>query len=79
MKQKDTNSSSGNKSKTTKLSSDDLERRLINALDSQPNNANLLGKAIDFFLKVKSKTDAIEEDLDMEALKRIGLIAERSN
>lgn len=65
----------GDKSKRKKLSSDDLERRLINALDSQPNNANLLGKAIDFFIKVKSKSESMEEDFDMEALKRLGVIA----
>ena len=61
---------------TNSLSSNDLEQRLIMALDSQPNNANLLGKAIDFFIKVKNKSDSMEDEIDMEALKRVGIVAE---
>ena len=64
---------------TTKLTSDYLEKRLIDALGQQPNNANLIGKAIDFYLKVRVKSDLIEDDIDMEALKRSGIIAEYSN
>ena len=64
----------GNKSKITKLSSDDLERRLINALDRQPDNANLLGKAIDFFIKVKDKASEMEEEIDIKELINSGLV-----
>jgi len=55
------------------LSSEDLEKRIVDALNAQPNNAQLLGKAIEFFIKVKSKTETMDTDLDMELLKEIGL------
>jgi len=64
----------GNKSKVEKLSSEDLERRLINALDRQPDNANLLGKAIDFFIKVKDKASEMEEEIDIKELINLGLV-----
>lgn len=57
-----------------KLSAEGLEKLIIAALNEQPNNANLLGKAIEFFIKVKGKSETIEDDLDMEALKKIGII-----
>ena len=61
---------------TTRLSSDDLEKRLLMALEINPNNPNLLRTAIDFYLKVMIKSDSMEDEIDMEALKRIGIIAE---
>jgi len=61
---------------TTRLSSDDLEKRLLMALEVNPNNPNLLRTAIDFYLKVMIKSDSMEDEIDMEALKRIGIIAE---
>ena len=61
---------------TTRLSSDDLEKRLLMALEINPHNANLLRTAIDFYLKVMIKSDSMEDEIDMEALKRIGIIAE---
>lgn len=66
--------SPGVASKVVKLSSEDLERRLINALDRQPDNANLLGKAIDFFIKVKDKSSEMKDEINMEMLKEIGLV-----
>ena len=57
----------------TKLSAKDLEKRLTIALDNNPGNANLLRTAIEFFIKIKGKTDAIDDDLDMEVLKQIGI------
>ena len=57
-----------------KLSSEDLERRLINALNSQPNNANLLGKAIDFYIKVKGKESEMEEQIDITELLTNGIV-----
>lgn len=56
-----------------KLSSEDLEKRIVAALNRHPDNAQILGKAIEFFIKVKAKTDTMESDLDMELLKEIGL------
>ena len=57
-----------------KLSSEDLEKRIISALNEQPNNAQLLGKAIEFFIKIKGKVETIDESFDMEELRRLGLI-----
>ena len=64
---------------TIKLSADYLEECLMSALFNQPNNANLIGKAIDFYLKVRVKSDTMEDDIDMEELRRSGIIAEYSN
>ena len=58
----------------TTLNSETLEKLLVNALKKHPDNANLLGKAIEFFLKIKGKTDAMNEEWDMEELGRIGLL-----
>lgn len=71
---KGTKTPPGPGSKITKLSSDDLERRLINALDRQPDNANLLGKAIDFFIKVKDKASEMEEEIDIGELINSGIV-----
>lgn len=60
---------------TTKLSAEYLEKCLTEALKINPNNPNLLRTAIEFFIKIKGKTDAIEDDLDMEVLKQIGIEA----
>ncbi|GAH39340.1 unnamed protein product [marine sediment metagenome] len=40
-----------------KLSSEDLEKRIVSALNTQPNNAQILGKAIEFFIKIKGKEE----------------------
>ena len=61
-----------------KLSSEDLEKRIISALNTQPNNAQLLGKAIEFFIKIKGKVETIDESFDMEELRRLGLITDVS-
>lgn len=62
-------------SKTQNLTSADLERRICEALDKQPNNAQILGKAIDFFVKVKGiDKEVLKEDIDMEMLKNLGIL-----
>ena len=63
----------GSTSKTTKLSADYLEKCLTEALAINPNNPNLLRTAIEFFIKIKGKTDKLDDDLDMEVLKAIGV------
>ena len=35
------------------LSSEGLEQRIVDALNKQPNNAQILGKAIEFLLKLR--------------------------
>lgn len=61
-----------------KLSSEDLENRIVAALNKQPTNAQLLGKAIEFFIKVKGKEEEIDESIDMEALREIGITSTSS-
>ena len=58
---------------TTTLSADYLEECLTAALKEHPDNPNLLRTAIEFFIKIKGKSDAIDDDLDMEVLKQIGI------
>jgi len=61
-----------------KLSSEDLEKRIVAALNKQPTNAQLLGKAIEFFIKIKGKEEEIDESIDMEALREIGITSTSS-
>lgn len=61
-----------------KLSSEDLEKRIISALNVQPNNAQLLGKAIEFFIKIRGKEEEIDDNIDMEALREIGITSTSS-
>jgi len=68
--------SSGHPDPIETLSSEGLEKRIVDALNKQPNNAQILGKAIEFFIKIKGKSDIIDESFDMEELKRLGLIAD---
>lgn len=64
----------GNNSEITKLTSENLEKRLINALDRQPDNANILGKAIDFFIKVKgTDTEGLDREIDMEGFLKVDI------
>jgi len=58
---------------TTTLSADYLEKCLTAALIKNPGNPNLLRTAIDFFIKIKGKSDDIDDDFDMEVLKQIGI------
>jgi len=61
-----------------KLSREDLEKRIVDALNRHPDNAQILGKAIEFFIKVKGKTETISDTIDMEALRQIGVNIKRS-
>ena len=61
-----------------KLSREDLEKRIVAALNRHPDNAQILGKAIEFFIKVKGKTETISDTIDMEALRQIGVNIKRS-
>ena len=58
----------------TTLNSESIEKLLVNALKKQPYNANLIGKATEFFLKVKNLNDTMEDELDMEALLELGIV-----
>ena len=53
--------------KIESLSFDNLEKRIVDALNRYPDNAILLGKAIDFVIKVKGgDKEGLNELLDME-------------
>ena len=74
-KKKNITNSGAPGSGTQTLTSADLERRILEALDKQPNNAQILGKAIDFFIKVKGiDKEILKEDIDMEMLKNLGIL-----
>ncbi len=60
--------------KYTKINSVTIEAVLLEGANTGNTNlANLARCMIDFFVKIKGKTDEIEDDIDMEALKEIGI------
>ena len=59
----------------TKLSAEYIEKCLMVALENNPGNPNLIRTATDFYLKILIKSDTMEDEIDMEALKNIGIIA----
>ena len=63
----------------TILTAEYLEKCLTSALAEHPDNPNLLRTAIEFFIKIKGKNDSIDDDIDMEVLKQIGISLSNSN
>ena len=61
--------------KPLKLTEEYIEQLIINGLEANPGNIQLIGKATEFFIKVKDKASGMEEEIDMEAFRRIGLSA----
>jgi hypothetical protein len=61
------------------LTEEYIERKIYDGLEANPGNIQLIGKATEFFIKVKGKTNEIEDDIDMEALKEIGINIKSSN
>ena len=62
------------KKKFTKINSVTIEAVLLEGANTGNTSlANLARCMIDFFVKIKGKTDEIEDDIDMEALKEIGI------
>jgi len=55
------------------LTKEYIEQLICDGLESNPGNANLIGKAVEFYIKIKGNTTTIEDDIDMEVLKEIGL------
>ena len=57
-----------------KLTESYIEQKILDALEDDPKNTTLIGKAVDFYARVKSgKAEELKDEIDMEVLKRIGL------
>jgi UDP-2,3-diacylglucosamine pyrophosphatase LpxH len=63
-----------NDSKTKKLTEEFIENLIIKGLEDNPGNVQLIGKATEFFIKVKGKATEMEDEIDMEKLKEIGIV-----
>ncbi len=58
----------------TKINADTIEAVLLEGANTGDTSmANLARCMIDFVIKIKGKTDEIDENIDMEALKAIGI------
>ena len=56
-----------------KLTEEFIEQLIVDGLEANPGNVQLIGKATEFYIKVKNKVSEIEDNIDMEALKEIGI------
>ena len=67
--------------KYSKITEDMLEKAILDWLNKNipKSKENAIRAAVDFFIKIKNKTDTMDEDLDMEALKKIGIISKDSD
>ncbi|KKM89864.1 hypothetical protein LCGC14_1244440 [marine sediment metagenome] len=64
----------------TKINADTIEAVLLEGANTGDTSmANLARCMIDFVIKIKGKTDEIDENIDMEALKAIGINITSSN
>jgi len=57
-----------------KLTEEFIENLIVEGLENNPGNVQLIGKATDFFIKVIGKKDEMEDEIDMEKLKEIGIV-----
>ena len=57
-----------------KLTEKYIEELIYDGLENNPGNVQLIGKATDFFIKVIGKKDEMEDEIDMEKLKEIGIV-----
>ena len=57
-----------------KLTEEYIEDLIVQGLEDYPGNIQLIGKATEFFIKVKSKTSEMEEDMDISELLKNGII-----
>ncbi|KKM77621.1 hypothetical protein LCGC14_1368140 [marine sediment metagenome] len=59
--------------KYTKVNEETIEKTLLELVNMRAIDAGLVRCMIDFFVKIKGRTDEIEDKIDMEALKEIGI------
>ena len=57
----------------TKINEDTIEKVLLEVINNGVLNATTVRCLVDFYIKMNVKDDVIEDDIDMEALKQIGL------
>lgn len=63
----------------TKVNEETIEATLLNLVNAGQLDAGLVRCMIDFFIKIKGKTDTIEENIDMEVLRQIGINVKNNN
>jgi len=57
----------------TKIDVEAIEKALLELLNSGVVTPQVVKNMIDFYLKIGSKKEVLEEDIDMEVLKQIGI------
>ena len=57
-----------------KLTEAYIERKIYDGLENNPNNVQLIGKATEFFIKVKDKASEMEEEIDIKELLNLGIV-----
>ena len=65
--------------KYTKINEETIEKTLLELVNMKAIDTGLVRSMIDFFVKIKGKTDEIEDKIDMEALKEIGINIKNSS
>lgn len=65
--------------KYDKINEKVIEDILLRLVNGGLVDTALVRNMVEFFIKIKSKTDTMEDDLDMEVLKEIGLKITNSN
>ena len=61
-----------------KLTEEYIEQLIVQGLEDNPGNIPLIGRTTEFFIKVKSKTSEMEEDMDISELLKFGVVKEFS-
>ena len=57
-----------------KLTESYIEQKILDALEDDPKNTTLIGKAVDFYVRIKGgKAEELKDEIDMEVLKQLGL------
>jgi len=69
----------GNSSKGKKLTEEFIEQLIVAGLEANPGNVQLIGKATEFFIKVKDKASEMEEEIDIKELLTSGIVKKFSD
>lgn len=56
------------------LTEEYIERKIYDGLEAYPGNVQLIGKATEFFIKVKDKDSEMEEEIDIGELLNLGIV-----
>ncbi len=63
----------------TKVNEATIEKMLLELINTGTIDTGLVRCMIDFFVKIKGKTEEIDENIDMEALRQIGITSTSGN